>query len=30
MGGGFVMSMMRGMRNRLRIHQPAQDEQTEY
>jgi hypothetical protein len=26
MGGGFVMSMVRGMRHRLRIHDAAQDE----
>ena len=29
MRGSFVMGMMRGMRDRLWIHQPAQDEQAE-
>lgn len=29
MRGGFVMGMMRGMPDRLRIHHPAQNEQAE-
>jgi len=30
MGRGLVVSMVRGMRHRLRIHHAAQDEEAEY